>query len=273
MTVLTSWPIRLDGLTIGTYAHGLEEVAGLHGGPGGRDPHLEVAHYPGEIPEWDIYPRGKVRRYRIWIGSTDANGAITHPEGERGHIEENIKSLLKVTNKIGTPIAFEQDVPLLAGGVETLTGSCKQTTPIDIAGVRALRRVDLSLHFPYPYLHGAQVSALGNTLTFTVDTAASTAPIFDAKVTFKNGTNPRLTVTEGPWAGQYLEWIGSPGASGVEIDCGAHTVRQLPGGTDASGGFRHNRANWLMLPHGDSALSLTLGGGGTVDLVYNHARS
>lgn len=274
MTILTDWPIRLDtNLVLGTYAHGLEVVGGLHGAPGRRAPSIEALYHPGEVPRWDDMPEPMRRSYRIWIGSTDADGAVTHAEGERGHIEENIKALYAVVNKIGAPIAFEQDVPIVGGGVETLTGDCKviDRTPID--GTRALRRCDLDLHFPYPYLHiGDQVTDPGNSGTFTIDTSASYAPIFDAVVTFKSGTDQRLTVNDGPWAGQYIQYIGTADGTGVRIDCGRHTVTDLPS-TRVDGGLRRSRANWLMLPPGHAALELELTGGGTVDLAYYLARS
>lgn len=274
MSLLTPWPIRLDSLVIGTNAIGLERVDGLHGLAPARYSSATSDFHAGEIPEWDAYRGAVERRFRIWVAGCDVDGAVTHPSGERGHLEENLKGLFRVLAKKGAPIAYEQDVPTLAGGVEILSGNCTHASAVEVGGSRGLRNFELRLRFPYPYLHaGAAVADNGNTGTFDIDTSASTAPIQDMVITFKNNTDPKLTINEGPWTGQYLQWIGSPGASGVQVHVGNKTVLQLPAGTDVKGGLRRNFADWMTWEAGNAALGATLTGGGTVDLSYFQART
>lgn len=268
MSLTTLWPKRIDGLILGTHAHALEDLRGLNGHPDRRHRPVEPAFVAGEIPDYDVLPRARERRLQIWVRGRDADGVVTHPSGPMGHVVENMKLVDRILAKHGSAIAYEQDVPTSAGATETLTGDCQCVRRVEVEGDWDFRRLDVTLRFPYPYLHGPLITSNGNSGSFTISTAEAVAPIFDMTILFKNGTDPRLTVNEGPLTGQYVQWIGSPGASGVEIKPWLGTVRQLPGGSDVIGGLRHNLALWMVWPAGDSSLSLTLTGGGTVDLSY-----
>lgn len=263
MTVLTPYHMRLDGLTVATYAHGLENVDGLDVIAGRRTAGHRVAYAAGQTEEWDLWPDAKMRVFDIWVAPNDADGLVTFTNAERAHQRANIDQLAAILAKRLNPITVELDVPLDAS-VETRQGQATVLQAIPVTGSTGKRVFRAMLRFPFPYwnvlpqVNAGALSGAGNVLN-----VGGGATVHDITLTFSN--DARITHQE---TGDYVEVTGSGGtAVTIALRQGA-TITQS--GSPARGLARRNRPWWMKWEPGTVTLDVT--GAGTVTVDYYEAR-
>lgn len=252
MTVLAASPqLRIDGLVVATYSHGLATVAGLDvvGGVRRNDTARQVAYHPGELEDWDDYPTGKTRSFDLWVAPYDADGGVTYATGPLGHLRENIDALVAKLATRGAPVDVELDVTTPTG-TETRSGKAKVVNPVVVAGTR-LRRARVDLWFPWPWWNVLPEVLVNGGTPFTgtqAFTVGGGAPVHDITVTTTGNT-----VVEHVQTGDTLTLSGVTGAT--VVSCRSKTVTQA--GVPAPGLMVPSHGRWLRMLPGSNSITVT----------------
>jgi hypothetical protein len=235
-----------------------------------RTPGWEIVSVDG----WDEYPswRGEsvevANRHGITVNSrrfansrslqipmvvlpyNPSTGAQTLPPEE--HLQENIETLLGIFYGSHSLIGITRTMPDLT--VRTIQGEVVQAIPIQGGGGR-VRELVLQLDCPYPFWHGAAISDLGNSGTFTV-TNGGNAPVGDAVFTFSG----IATLTHDDTGDEFSITAGA----NTIVDAGERTIQRAS--VDVDGDFELGTTGyWIELLPGVNNFTLT--GAGTVDVV------
>lgn len=262
MTVLATNPqLRLDGLIVATYAHGLGTIGGLDVIAGRRSNSHELAYHPGTEEIWDEYPQAKVRTFDVWALPNDADGNVTFANGPLAHLRANIDQLQAILAKRDTFIDVELDV-FTATGTETRSGRAKVVRAIEVGG-RRIRTWSVSLMFPFPYWNVLPEVDVNGGVAFTGAqsfTVGGGARVHDITVTASgDGT---ITHTQ---TGNVLTIAGSVGS--VVISTRAKTVTD--GGAAAPGVMVPSHGGWLWMDPGTNELVVS---GASMSVSYFEAR-
>ena len=262
MTILSVFPqLRLDGLVVATYAHGLETIGGVDVVSGRRTAGHHVAYHPGVEEVWEEYPDGKVRRFDVWALPNDADGQVTFANGPLAHLQANVDAFHAILAKRSTFIDVQYDVPL-ASTVETRQARGKIVRAIPAHNDR-WRRWSLDLFFPFPYWNVLPQTLVNSGTPFTgaqVFTVGGGARVHDILVTATaNGTITHAGT------GNVLTVVGATGP--VAINCRSKTVTD--NGVNAPGVLTPSHPGWLWMDPGSNTLTVA---GTTMSVAYYASR-
>lgn len=256
----TGWTIA--GTDMRTLAFEIQNVDGWDGWPGKRGSGIEIPYRHGAITTPKKFYQPREFALAVVVLATDAAGAVTHPEGDLGHIRENTDILMGLLHS-DSLIAVAQTVPDPGGGTIVRTALCEVLDVIPVSThIGITRSMLIRFKAPDPFWAGPLVNDNANVGAFTVSPGGN-APVADYVLVFKAGTTQRLT-----WdtPATYLEVVGAAPAAGWEIDAGARTVTNLTTGLPVDN-LLSRSVDW---PEFAPAVSngMTLAGGGTVDIAY-----
>lgn len=215
MTILNPFHVRLDGLTVATYAHGLEDISGIDTVVAPSRRGVSAAYNDGTIPRSAPYIFGPKRTaWRMWVAPVDADGAVTLAGGLADHLRVNMEALQKVLGKTRSGITVEYDVPDGAGGTRTLRNIGRLAQDLAPAGTHKTRRVPVGLTFDWPFWDDTTTGLVtkGPYTGAQTLTPAGTAPLVDAKLTCT--VAGRITHDE---TGEYVEVTSIPGGASSVI--------------------------------------------------------
>lgn len=252
MTIIDPYYIDIDGEVLATYAKGLEVVDGVENIPGRRLTEKRAAYRDGSYPALNVesFFNEKHQRLRIWIAPYDVDGNVTHANGLRAHLRENLEGMMRllggksvsshtVTWRVPTPSATKQ-----------LQNTARFTVPQNFTGSsRLIRRLDIFATYPWPFWRDITtgLQTLGPFTGAQSFTPGGTAPMVDA--VFTCTAAGRITHDE---SGHFHEVTSIPGgATSVIIDQRNRTILDNTGAdarsvynSDWSGGLRFD-ANTL----------------------------
>lgn len=217
---------------------------------GRRGDNLVGQYTHGEIVVPDKFVKGANMVLETIVRYTNSAGAVTHGDGEAGHVMENLGSLKRIFGGKQTALTRLQRIAPHQGTV---------TIDVEMLGSDALpsqaRHIFAwPLHAPKPYWTGAADNGNnGTTLTPGGD-----APIDDMVIHLTGGTNAQLTHDD---TGKFVKVVGTPGGT-TDIDVGARTADN---GGDVLNLVRVNSPDWFQLDAGANAVTLTGGGSYTCD--------
>ena len=217
-------------------------------GKRGSNPVVQYRH--GEAPTPRKYHRALNLVLETGIRYTDSSDAITHVDGEAGHVYENLGELKRLF--AGTQAAFTRlqrsspDHGTVYLDVEML-GDPSESQDRNV--------FTWPLHSPNPFWVGA-VDLANASPTLTND---GTAPVGDLVVKFTGTTtDPRLTLTA---TGDYIQIDGALPAGGVEVNVAAGTCTKISGGADYINNLRVFSSWWLELDPGINTVAVTQASG------------
>lgn len=184
MTVLNPYHLTVDGLSLGTYAHMIEQVRGIDVLADRRRSPAQVAYRHGTTPTADWYFDEKVLPLLITVSPWDEDGVSALEM--QGHLRDNLDELLTIFGKRSL-LDVRRFVPIDegSGGDDLLELQAWATvgrgSVIDGGVNQRQFRIDLIL--PYPFWHELP-QITGATGTFTT---GGTAPIADMILTVAGG--------------------------------------------------------------------------------------
>jgi hypothetical protein len=255
----TGWTIA--GTDIRTLALQVLSVDGWAGFPGKRGAQVQIPHRHGAITTPKKFYMPMQFALAVVILPYSTTGTVTHAEGELGHIQENLDTLLGLLHS-DSLISVVKSVPASGGGTENRTALCEVLDVIPVSKHRGItREIVIPFQSPDPFWRGTLVNDDANAGSFSINPGGN-APVADWVLTLKGGTDQRLTFP----GSLYVEMSGAAPAAGFEIDAAARTITNLTSGNPADNLFSRT-AEWPELAPNVSN-SLTLTGGGTVDVDY-----
>lgn len=153
MTVLSTHHYRVGGVTLATYATGLESVAGAEtlAALRLRDRPAVAADGSWPDPTGPVFFGPKHVVWQLWVNGEDANGLVTSPNGRPGHMRDNLSALLAVFGAGTGTVLVEKDVPDGAGGVRTLRNWANVGAAVPVGGSHAVKRLRVPLTFRWPF--------------------------------------------------------------------------------------------------------------------------
>lgn len=245
MATIDPYHISIDGEILATYARALEVVDGLENIPGRRITERPAAYVDGSYPRLNVdsFFGPKQQRIRIWISPFDADGNVTHTNGLRAHLRENLETIFRLLG--GKSISNHQVdwiVPTPTA-TKTLRNNARFSAPQNVLGSsRLIRRLDIFATYPWPFWQDiASGTTLGPFTGAQSFTPGGTAPLADA--VFTCTAAGRITHDE---SGHFIEVTSIPGGStSVIINQKARTILTNTGAdardvynSDWSGGLR-----------------------------------
>lgn len=264
MTTIDPYHLKIDGEVLATYARGLEVIDGVENIPGRRRQPQYGAYRDGSFPAagQDLFFRQKTQRIRIWISPFDADGDVTHTNGPRAHLRENLENIMRLIGGKAAPehtVGWVVPTPTATKELQnTATISAPQST---LGSSRLVRRLDINLDYPHPVWHdvttGEQTEGpFTGAQSFT---PGGTAPLVDAVYTCTAAG--KITHDE---SGHFHEVTAIPGgATSVIIDQRAHTILDNTG-ADAREYYNSDWGGGLRLDAGAVA-NLTITGTWQID--------
>jgi hypothetical protein len=253
---VTGWQVGAIDVRDGRF--NISTLDGWDSMPSRRGANIEIPLRHGAVSVPSKFYKQRTLTLNIIVLPNDASGAVTHTNGARAHIRENLDVLLGALYS-DSLISVQRVEPAYPGaGTVTWEALCEVLDVIPVrsgAGLTRLMAVRFKIPRPFwrilPEVTGGgtpSVSNIGN------------APVDDMVVTFTGGTNPKLTNTT---TGEFL-MITDAMANPVVVDVGERTVKQLGAPVDAV--LSHAPGRWLEFVPGTNSLSLT--GGGTVSIDF-----
>ncbi len=217
MTILDPYHFSIDGEILATFARALEVIDGVENIPARRIREQQAAYIDGSYPDLNTpsFFGPKQQRIRIWISPFDADGAVTHANGPRAHLRENLQDIFRLIG--GSAISnhtVDWFVPDLAT-TKQLQNFARFSAPQAIRGAsRLVRRLDIIATYPWPFFRDmtAGEKTLGPFTGSQSFTPLGTAPLADAKFTCT--VAGRITHDE---TGDFIEVTSVP-ATSVIID-------------------------------------------------------
>lgn len=262
MTTTSAEAVRVDGVTLNTYARNIATFSGRSGVPDVRGDDIAVAYRDGRTwarKRWE--PRTET--WSMWVAGCDPDGHIP-VTGSRAEFNQNLNALKALFGKRRSQLALEKDVRLPSGLV-TLTGKGEVISAWDpetvAGGTRATMTVDMHMADPFwygPSQSPAALTSAGGTITNPGSACATKMAIrFNGPLTSPVLTNTTIgvavTVDLTILTGQY-----------VDLDTNLFTaLNQVPasvlGKVTGVGAY-----TWMELDPGANVFTLTRKGGGVV---------
>lgn len=253
----TGWSI--GGLNLRDGRFEIDVTDGWDAMPARRGSNIEIPYRHGSLVVPEKFYRPKRMLLSVLVLPHDASGAVTHAEGARAHIRENLDDLFGALYSDAL-ISLQRTEPDYPGAGTVTWESLVEVTevvPVDSAiGVLA-RRVLLRLTMPSPFWRILPEKTGETPPTVTND---GNAPVSDMVITFTGGATPRLTNST---TGDYIEIADAAMANPVTVDVGARTVTQ--NGSPADALLVRARDRWMEFAPGANSLALTGGGSVSID--------
>lgn len=246
----------INGTDIRNLAYNISTVNGWDVWPGKRRARTIVADRHGVWPDPAQMYNDRMFSLDMVVLPQSVTGAVTHPQGAHGHLQDNIDTLLALFHS-DSLLDLRRTMPdgttrqLYAEVIDAFT----------IAGGPLVRRFTAILRAPWPFwaelpaeTDTEAVSAASHPYTIAV---GGNVPVADPVIRFTATaavTNPRLTVDD---TGRYLEYTGVLAITDwVEFDLAARTVT-MKNGNPGDAYLTRNDGPWLELPADDATLALT----------------
>lgn len=263
MTILDPYHFAIDGNILSTYARALEVIDGTENIPARRIREQQAAYIDGSYPALNTpsFFGPKTQRIRIWISPFDADGAVTHTNGPRAHLRENLQDMLRIIG--GRAISshtIDWFVPDLAT-TKQLQNFCRFSAPQSTRGSsRLVRRLDIIATYPWPFFRDmtAGLKTLGPFTGAQSFTPLGTAPLADGKFTCTAAG--RITHDE---TGDFIEVTSVPATSVIVEQRPPRSVKQNTG-ADARDLYNSNNPWGLRFDAGVLA-NLTITGTWQID--------
>ncbi len=240
---------RIDGTQLSTYAKVvriMDTVAPLRA----RNP--QVPWMPGNYSDPDKVP-GPARVYLdTLVRWTNSAGAVTHGNGEAGHMAENLAAIAALLRKHTALPLLQRNDP----------DKGQVSREVELIGTPSRISERNYFRWPlvaYPYWLGAARTGLGTPSLSNLGDAVSYAAV----ITFTGGTNGKLTNSTD---GSGISFSGTL-ATPVVVDCATGEVTQ--GGSPADALVEYDTGYPMRFVPGSNTLALT--GGGTVSIDLQDA--
>lgn len=253
---LTTW--RINSIGLNDLRFNIGSVDGWDSYPERRGSNIEIPFRDGSIAQPDKFYREKDFALSVIIMPNNTTGAVTHTNGRRAHIRENLDILMGELYSTSL-IAVQRDEPAYPGaGTVTYESLCEVVDVIPVTGsVGPLaRQMIIRFRMPIPFWRvlpektGQGTPSVSN---------GGNAPVTDMVITFTGGTNPLLTNTTTSETILITDAMATP----VIVDVGARTVTQ--GGSPADGLITPGTDNWMKFIPGTNNLTL---GSGSVSIDF-----
>lgn len=261
---------EVDGVSLHTWAWGIETLSGREGLPPRRGNNAVVAYRRGEVWRPKVFgPR--MQAVAMWVKGSDANGLIP-VAGARAQFNQNLEALKAIFGVIERELVLTRRKQILASLlVQTGRGECVGTMEPNMHGP-TMGKFVVDLLMADPFWYGEEIE---ETVPLAGATILNTATTAVRKMVIRfNGplTNPQL-VNQSPDIPIAVSYVGAiAGGEWVDLDTDNYTARnQL--GASVIGNITHSgdRA-WMALNPGANAMLLNASAGsGDVDITYSPA--
>jgi hypothetical protein len=268
---LTGWeadPVaelyKVNSVDLATYLYSMQGVSGSVGAPIVRGGDYEVTRRDGAISgaRW-AGPRVLSIRGTL-LGN---NGATLVPADARARYLDRARALGALLWNDGLDYVVERTIPRQSGGdlvTESLGRYLGGFDPEDVAAHAGRVAFDLLLHDPFWY-------STSDTTVSGITGSSSPSVIGDVSTKRVTLTFSGVTATQRLTNNTTGEWIEVGGNSGAPtvVDCDDFTA--IRSSVSVIGTVNHAPAfeSWLSLRPGTNSLTLT--GGGSVDIAYRGA--
>lgn len=240
----------LGGQSLRTPAWEIMSVDGWDEYPAWRGEHVEVANRHGVTVNSRRFANSRSLNLPMVVLPYDLSGSQGSTPEE--HIQENVDTLMGIFYGAHNLLGITRTMP--DGTTRTIQGEVVQAIPIQ-GGSGRVRELSIELNCPYPFWHGAAISDLGNSGSFTVTNNGNVA-VGDALFTFSG----IATLTHDDTGDSFEITAGS----NTIVDAGERTIQRASVDVDAD--FEIGTSGyWIELLPGVNNFTLT--GAGTVDIV------
>lgn len=266
MATIDPWHLKIDGNVMATYARAIEDLTGRDTVAARRLADLHAAGVDGTYPHPDGGPAlftSKTQRLRIWVSPFDADGNITHTNGPRAHLRENLDNLMRILAGSSRDTHTIQWIDPTPTATRTLENTARIAV-IPTGGSRLIRRFDIILTYPWPFFRDITtgLQTLGPFTGAQSFTPLGTAPLADLVLTCTAAG--RLTHNE---TAEYVEVESIPSTSVIITQRPPRSVTS--GGADARHVFWSSHAHGLRFDAGTLA-NLTITGTWQIDYYPQH---
>ena len=217
----------LDLSDVATFAKAENEVPGPFSDPGVAIPGRDGVQYDPEAPFSPL-----VATLRVHLRWTNAAGAITHVDGEVGHIRENL-SLIK--RELSKPVTVWSRTLEHIGDVRAVV---KSNTPGFVGEQRQVYNFPLSIGVG-AWQDASESSSTGSPATGVI--TEGDREVSDPRVSLPSAGTRTVTTADGL---VYTIVAASGPTYPVIVDVGAGTVIAT-GGADASGDVTFDHEHWF----------------------------
>lgn len=238
------------GQSLRTPAWEIMSVDGWDEYPAWRGDNVEVSGKHGITVNSRRFANSRSLTIPMVVFPYNLSGA--QPSSPEVHLQANVDTLLGLLYGSHSLLTIVRTMP--DGTTRTIQGEVVQAIKIT-GGSGRVRELSLQFDCPYPFWHGAAISDLGNSGTFTV-TNGGNAPVGDAVFTFSG----IATLTHDDTGDSFEITAGA----NTIVDAGERTIQRASSDVDedfelGSSGY------WIELLPGVNNFTLT--GAGTVGVV------
>ena len=262
MTALTPRTIIVDGIRLDNFAYSITTRNGWDNTPGLVGNNERIPGRDGEIWRSKDYGAGRMV-LELFIGGTDADGAVPAGSTEDKTLRANIDQLLAVFGRRGALLTVDKEME--DGSVRRNFGEVGVVLAPEYFDANPVALLTVEIIFPDP-LWKATTNTTATGAGALTAFAGITAPISDAIITVTGpATNPKLTDSQ---TGAWIQYTGTVGA-GVTwvINCG--TFVSTVGGTSAIAATTFNPGPrfFSITPNASLVPSVTLSSGTLTSVV------
>lgn len=262
MTALTPRTIIVDGIRLDNYAHAITTRNGWDNTPGLVGENARIPGRDGEIWRSKDYGTGRMV-LELFIGGTDAFGAVPAGSTEDRTLRANIDKLLSVFGRRGVLLTVDKEME--DGSVRRNFGEVGVVLSPEYFDANAVALLTVELIFPDPLWRATSNTTATGTGALTAFTGI-TAPISDAVITVTGpATNPRLTDTV---SGAWIQYTGTLAAGATWIVNCATFVSTVAGSSAvAATTFNPGPRFFSLTPNSSLTPSVTLSSGTLTSVV------
>jgi len=262
MTALTPRTIIVDGVRLDNYAYAITTRNGWDNTAGLVGENTRVPGRDGEIWRAKDYGTGRLV-LDLFIGGTDADGAVPAGSTEDKTLRNNIDKLLSIFGRRSALLTVDKEME--DASVRRNFGEVGVVISPEYFDGNAVALLTVELVFPDPLWKATTnttSTGVGSLTAFT----GITAPISDAVITVTGpATNPRLTDTvSGGWI-QYTGTLAS-GATWV-VNCGTFGSTVAGATAVAATTFNPGPRFFNLTPSATLTPSVTLSSGTLTSIV------
>ena len=262
MTALTPRTIIVDGIRLDNYAHTITTRNGWDSSAGLVGENTRVPGRDGEIWRAKDYGPGRMV-LDLFIGGTDADGAVPAGSTEEKTLRNNIDKLMGIFGRRSGLLTVDKEME--DGSVRRNFGEVGVVIAPEYFDGNPIALLVVELTFPDPLWKATSNTTSNGAGSLTAFTGI-TAPVSDAVITVTGpASNPRLTdVVSGAWI-QYNGTV-SAGQTWV-INCGTFGSTVNGGNAVASTTFNPGPRFFTITPDAALTPSVTISSGTLTSIV------